>query len=256
MTSRSAAAAPAHPAADKHPRGLYVLFATELWERFSFYTMLALFTLYLQDKVEGFGWTDAQATTLRANYLLFVFFSPLIGGWIADRFLGYRRTVLIGGWFFIAGHVLLAFPSIAAVYAALACLVIGNGMFKPNVSTIVGNLYPKGSHLRDRAYNIFYMGINTGATAGPIVVEFVHRYYGFHPAFAVAAGGMVISVLTVILFRKDIEPGDRRKGQEDVEDASPPTAIDAVPAGRRIAALVVIYLISSSGCCSSRTARR
>jgi len=244
MTSRSAAADPAHPAADKHPRGLYVMFATELWERFSFYTMLALFTLYLQDKAEGFGWTAAQATTLRANYLLFVFFSPLIGGWIADRFLGYRRTVLIGGWFFIAGHVLLAFPSIAAVYAALACLVIGNGMFKPNVSTIVGNLYPKGSHLRDRAYNIFYMGINTGATAGPIVVEFVHRYYGFHPAFAVAAGGMVISVLTVILFRKDIEPGDRRKGQEDVEDASPPTAIDAVSPGRRIAALIVIYLIS------------
>ena len=244
MKSRSAAAGPAHPAADKHPRGLYVMFATELWERFSFYTMLALFTLYLQDKAEGFGWTAAQATTLRANYLLFVFFSPLIGGWIADRFLGYRRTVLIGGWFFIAGHVLLAFPSIAAVYAALACLVIGNGMFKPNVSTIVGNLYPKGSHLRDRAYNIFYMGINTGATAGPIVVEFVHRYYGFHPAFAVAAGGMVISVLTVILFRKDIEPGDRRKGQEDVEDASPPTAIDAVSPGRRIAALIVIYLIS------------
>jgi len=117
-------------------------------------------------------------------------------------------------------------------------------MFKPNVSTIVGNLYPKGSHLRDRAYNIFYMGINTGATAGPIVVEFVHRYYGFHPAFAVAAGGMVISVLTVIVFRKDIEPGDRRKGHEDVEDASPPTAIDAVSPRRRIVALIVIYLIS------------
>ena len=244
MTSRSAAAVPAHPAGDKHPRGLYVLFATELWERFSFYTMLALFTLYLQDKAEGFGWTAAQATTLRANYLLFVFFSPIFGGWIADRLLGYRRTVLIGGFFFIAGHILLAFPSIQAVYAALICLVIGNGLFKPNVSTIVGNLYPKGSHLRDRAYNIFYMGINTGATAGPIIVEFVHRYYGFHPSFAVAAVGMAISVLTVIVFKKDIEPGDRRKGHEDVEDASPPTAIDAVPPARRIAALIVIYLIS------------
>src|ERR1051325_7896829 len=116
----------------KHPRGLYVLFATELWERFSFYTMLALFTLYLQDKAEGFGWTDAQATTLRANYLLFVFFSPIFGGWIADRWLGYRRTVLIGGLFFIAGDILLAFPSIQIVYAALVCLVIGNGLFKPN----------------------------------------------------------------------------------------------------------------------------
>jgi POT family proton-dependent oligopeptide transporter len=238
-------AATAHVGApQKHPRGLYVLFATELWERFSFYTMLALFTLYLQDKAEGFGWTAAQATTLRANYLLFVFFSPLIGGWIADRFLGYRRTVMIGGFFFIAGHVLLAFPSIQVVYAALACLVIGNGLFKPNVSTLVGNLYPKDSHLRDRAYNIFYMGINTGATAGPIIVEFVHRYYGFHPAFAVAAGGMVISVLTLIVFRRDIQPGDRDKGREAIEDAGPPAPIDAVRPSRRIFALIVIYLIS------------
>jgi POT family proton-dependent oligopeptide transporter len=243
--SASGALAAAPAARERHPRGLYVLFCVELWERFSFYTMLALFTLYLQDKAEGFGWTDAQATTLRANYLLFVFFSPLIGGWLADRYLGYRRAVMIGGFFFIAGHILLAVRSLPMVYTALACLVIGNGLFKPNVSTIVGNLYPKGSHLRDRAYNIFYMGINTGATAGPIVVEFVHRKYGFHPAFAVAAAGMVISVATLIVFRKWIEPGDRTPGgREDVEDASPPTAIDAVPEGRRIFALIVIYLVS------------
>ncbi len=229
----------------RHPRGLYVLFATEMWERFSFYTMLALFTLYLQDKAEGFGWTAAQATTLRANYLGAVFFSPIVGGWLADRFLGYRRAIMIGGMFFIAGHVLLAFPSIEVVYAALVCLVIGNGLFKPNVSTIVGNLYPKGSHLRDRGYNIFYMGINLGATLGPIVVEFVHAKYGFHPAFAVAAGGMVISVLTVVVFRRDIEPGDRSPGKmEDVADAGPPTAIDAVPERRRIIALIVVYLVS------------
>jgi len=231
-------------APEKHPRGLYVLFATEMWERFSFYTMLALFTLYLQDRAEGFGWTAAQATTLRANYLLFVFFSPLIGGWLADRKLGYRRAVMIGGLFFVAGHILLAFRSIPVMYTALACLVVGNGLFKPNVSTIVGNLYPKGSHLRDRAYNIFYMGINLGATLGPIVVEFVRRWYGFHPAFAVAAGGMLISVLTLVVFRKDIEPGDRSATRDDVEDASPPTAIDRVPEWRRISALLVIYLIS------------
>ncbi|HKD16489.1 MAG TPA: peptide MFS transporter [Thermoanaerobaculia bacterium] len=245
MTSQAAAVV-AHPAPTRHPRGLYVLFATELWERFSFYTMLALFTLYLQDKTQGFGWTDAQATTLRANYLGFVFFSPIVGGWLADRYLGYRRAVMIGGGFFIAGHVLLAFPSIGVVYAALVCLVIGNGLFKPNVSTIVGNLYPKDSPLRDRAYNIFYMGINLGATVGPIVVEFVHARWGFHPAFAVAAGGMVISVLTLVVFRKDVEPGDRQPGSKrvDVEDAGPPTAIDAVPEGRRIFALIVVYLVS------------
>jgi POT family proton-dependent oligopeptide transporter len=243
MTSSAAVSDPGH-APDKHPRGLYVLFATELWERFSFYTMLALFTLYLQDKAEGFGWTAAEATTLRANYLLFVFFSPLIGGWLADRVLGYRRAVMIGGFFFVAGHILLAFRSIPIMYSALACLVIGNGLFKPNVSTIVGNLYPRGSHLRDRAYNIFYMGINLGATLGPIVVEFVRRWYGFHPAFAVAAGGMVISVLTVIVFRKDIEPGDRSPSRDATEAAAPRTAMDAVPESHRILALLVIYLIS------------
>jgi len=245
MTNASTAPAASPGARERHPRGLYVLFATEMWERFSFYTMLALFTLYLQDNHDGFGWTAAQATTLRANYLLFVFFSPLIGGWLADRYLGYRRAVMIGGGFFVAGHVLLAFRSVPVVYAALSCLVIGNGLFKPNVSTIVGNLYPKGSHLRDRAYNIFYMGINLGATLGPIVVEFVRRWYGFHPAFAVAAGGMVISVLTLVVFRRDIEPGDRSpRGAEDVEDASPPTAIDRVPVRKRILALMVLYVIS------------
>jgi POT family proton-dependent oligopeptide transporter len=244
--SREAAVSPASAMPDRHPRGLYVLFATEMWERFSFYTMLALFTLYLQDKAEGFGWTAAQATTLRANYLGAVFFSPIVGGWLADRFLGYRRAVMIGGFFFIAGHLLLAFPSIGVVYAALVCLVVGNGLFKPNVSTIVGNLYPKGSPLRDRAYNIFYMGINLGATVGPIVVEFVHAKWGFHPAFAVAAIGMAISVLTLVVFRKDVEPGDRLPGgrKEDVEDAGPPTAIDAVPEGRRVFALIVVYLVS------------
>ena len=220
--SSTAAASPGHGSAPgRHPRGLYVLFATEMWERFSFYTMLALFTLYLQDKAEGFGWTAAQATTLRANYLGAVFFSPIIGGWLADRFLGYRRAAMIGGVFFIVGHVLLAFPfDPGACTPRSSCLVIGNGLFKPNVSTIVGNLYRKGSHLRDRAYNIFYMGINLGATLGPIVVEFVHAKYGFHPAFAVAAGGMLISVLTMVVFRKDIEPGDRLPGgaKEDVED--------------------------------------
>src|SRR6185436_5049691 len=143
----------------KHPKGLYVLFGTEMWERFSFYSMLALFTLYLRNPDEGFGWTAAEATTLYSTYLFFVYFSPLVGGFIADWKLGYRRAVMIGGVFFMAGHALLSIRSLPAVYAALTCLVIGNGFFKPNVSTMVGNLYSEGSHLKDRAYNIFYMGI-------------------------------------------------------------------------------------------------
>src|SRR5215210_1347142 len=195
--------------ADRHPKGLAVLFATEMWERFSFYSMLALFTLYLRDPNQGFGWTAAEATALYSNYLMFVYASPLIGGFIADRITGYRKAVMIGGLFFIAGHLLLSFASMTAVYAALVCLVIGNGFFKPNVSTMVGNLYPEGSHLKDRAYNIFYMGINIGAFIAPLVAGWVRARFGFHPAFAVAAGGMVISVWILWQFKRHIENPER-----------------------------------------------
>lgn len=193
---------------DRHPKGLYVLFATELWERFSFYSMLALFTLYLQDKTGGFGWERNDATRLYAIYLAAVYFSPLVGGIIADRKLGYRRSVMIGGFFFMAGHLLLSFPIVWVMYLALVCLVIGNGFFKPNVSAMVGKLYPEGSHLKDRAYNIFYMGINVGAFLAPLVMEVVKQKFGYHPAFAVAAGGMVVSVATLALFKRHVEQAD------------------------------------------------
>jgi len=117
-------------AVERHPKGLAVLFATEMWERFSFYSMLALFTLYLRDPKEGFGWTAAEATWLYSTYLMFVYASPLIGGFIADRFTGYRKAVMIGGFFFMAGHATLSIPAIWAVYLALTFLVIGNGFFK------------------------------------------------------------------------------------------------------------------------------
>lgn len=221
-----------------HPKGLYALFATEMWERFSFYSMLALFTLYLRDPNQGFGWTAAEATGLYANYLMFVYASPLIGGFIADRFLGYRKAVMIGGVFFMIGHGLLSIPTIWAVYLALTCLVIGNGFFKPNVSTMVGNLYPEGSHLKDRAYNIFYMGINIGAATAPIVMEIVKAYWGFHAAFAVAAFGMLISVAILWKFQSIVEdPNALATRQKDRADRanqtadSAATAVDAPPHG-------------------------
>jgi proton-dependent oligopeptide transporter, POT family len=253
-TAETASAAGAH-ATDTHPKGLYVLFATEMWERFSFYSMIAMFTLYMRDTTEGFGWTADQATGLYANYTMFVYASPLIGGWIADRVTGYRRAVMIGGVFFCAGHLLLSFASLTAVYAALTCLVIGNGFFKPNVSAMVGNLYPEGSHLKDRAYNIFYMGINVGAFLAPVVAEVMRSNFGFHPAFAVAAGGMVISVFILWKFKKHVEHADRRPGSAAAADAAavavdaPPPGIagkleiDAVSDWKRISALIVIYLI-------------
>ncbi|MBA4124466.1 MAG: peptide MFS transporter [Acidobacteria bacterium] len=219
----------------KHPKGLYVLFGTEMWERFSFYSMLALFTLYLRDPAQGFGWTATQATSLYANYLMFVYASPLIGGLIADKITGYRKAVMIGGVFFMIGHGLLSIPALWAVYAALTCLVIGNGFFKPNVSTMVGNLYPEGSPLKDRAYNIFYMGINVGAMTAPIVMEIVKAYFGFHAAFAVAAFGMLISVGILWYFKNLVEnPAvlNSLSNNETLQSAdSAATAVDAPPHG-------------------------
>jgi POT family proton-dependent oligopeptide transporter len=242
MASHAAAPAAVVATTEKHPTGLFVLFATEMWERFSFYTMLAMFTLYLRDTTgQGFAWTADRATGLYANYLMFVYASPLIGGWIADRGLGYRRAVMIGGLFFMAGHLLLSIRSEPIVYLALGCLVVGNGFFKPNVSTMVGNLYPEGSHLKDRAYNIFYMGINVGAFLAPVIAEFMKSRFGFHPAFAVAAGGMVISVFILWRFQKHLLGSDRAKVA--VASDAKPLPIDAVPTSRRVAALIVIYLI-------------
>jgi POT family proton-dependent oligopeptide transporter len=238
------ALAAAAPVADRHPKGLYVLFATEMWERFSFYTMLAMFTLYLRDTTgQGFAWTSDQATTLYANYLMFVYASPFVGGWLADRKLGYRRSVMLGGLFFVAGHLLLSIRSIPVVYAALTCLVVGNGLFKPNVSAMVGNLYPEGSHLKDRAYNIFYMGINVGAFLAPVIAELVHSRFGFHPAFAVAAAGMVISVSILWRFQKHVAAADLPAAGAAPAAAAPAQPIDAVPTRTRTAALVAVYLI-------------
>jgi POT family proton-dependent oligopeptide transporter len=231
--------------AERHPAGLYVLFATEMWERFSFYTMLAMFTLYLRDTTgQGFGWSVDQATGLYANYMMFVYASPLIGGWLADKILGYRKAVMLGGLFFMAGHLLLSFRSEAIMYAALTCLVTGNGFFKPNVSAMVGNLYPEGSRLKDRAYNIFYMGINCGAFLAPVAAEIVQGRFGFHPAFAVAAGGMAISVGILWRFKARIEGAGRpRAGMAKESTAAAKRPIDAIPDSRRIAALIVVFCI-------------
>ncbi len=217
---------------DRHPPGLYVLFATEMWERFSFYTMLAMFTLYLRNPDEGFGWSAIDATRLYSDYLMYVYASPLVGGFLASWKLGFRRAVMIGGLFFIAGHLLLSFHSLPIVYAALTCLVIGNGFFKPNISAMVGTLYPPGSHLKDRAFNIFYMGINIGAFLAPVTAEFVKGQFGFHPAFAVAAGGMVISVGILWWFQRFVEEPGREAQRQAAADMVPATAVaEDIPPG-------------------------
>lgn len=238
-------------AAEKHPRGLYVLFGTEMWERFGFYTMLAMLTLYMRDAGEGFGWSTAKATGVYSWYQACVYASPLIGGWLADRFLGYRNSITIGGVFFMAGYFLLSVPKqVPIFFLSLALLVIGNGFFKPNVSSMVGNLYREGSHLKDRAYLIFYMGINIGAFIAPIIAEVVHEKFGFNTAFAVAGGGMVICLLIFWAFRSTTRGADRArtKSERDAMSAghapsAAEDAMNAVPEWKRISALIVIFLI-------------
>jgi POT family proton-dependent oligopeptide transporter len=247
-----AIAANAPGVAEKHPPGLVVLFLTEMWERFSFYTVGGMWALYVQNSEQGFGWSQDHATGIWSWYLMFVYASPILGGIVADRALGYRRSVMLGGLFFIAGHALLAVRSVPVMFAAMACLVIGNGFFKPNVSTMVGNLYPEGSRLKDRAYNIFYMGINLGAALAPIVAELMVEKFGYHPAFAIGAAGMVISVAILWTFQRHIAMADKRGVAAPASTAAmsvdaPPKGvsrqnpIDTVSDNRRIGALIVIF---------------
>jgi POT family proton-dependent oligopeptide transporter len=243
---------------EKHPPGLYVLFFTEMWERFGFYTMGAMFAAYLRDEKRGFGWSDANAQILTSVYLALVYASPLAGGFIADRKLGYRNSVLLGGVIFTVGYLIFGFPNILMVFAALACLILGNGFFKPNVSAMVGHQYPEGSPLKDQAFNIFYMGINIGAFFAPLVADFVSSRWGFRPAFMVASVGMVISVTTLWVFRHYVHEGAMRTPTPPpteepqtaavTTDAPPPPApptnpIDAVSDARRIGALIAVFLI-------------
>ena len=159
-----------------HPKGLYLLFFTEMWERFSYYGMRAILILYLTKKLVegGLGMDEKNAMLLYGYFAGFVYFTPLIGGWLADRYLGKRLAVTIGGITMMLGQfVLFALNSTTGLYIGLLLLIIGNGFFKPNISTLVGGLYEEGDSRRDAAFTIFYMGINLGAMIAPLVIGVV-----------------------------------------------------------------------------------
>jgi proton-dependent oligopeptide transporter, POT family len=208
----------------KHPKGLYVLFFTEMWERFSFYLMIGILYQYLVDsQTGGMGWSGPRAASIVGSYIGLVYFTPFLGGLLADRLLGCRITIIMGGVMMAIGHVLLAFPTTTMLYLALLALVIGNGLFKPNISTLVGNLYPQGSPLKDAGYNIFYMGINIGAFTCNFVAAIVRNLYGWHWAFATAGIGMVLGVIVFIAFQRLIRHADRnpRESTEPRESLNP-----------------------------------
>ena len=187
-----------------HPRGLFLLFSTELWERFSYYAMRAILVLFLTDTTinGGLGWSTKDALDLYGIYTGLVYITPLIGGWIADNYLGQRKSILIGGVLMALGQFTLALPTgfmgldqVSALYLGLALLISGNGMFKPNISTMVGDLYQEGDNRRDGAFTIFYMGINLGALIGGLISGAAVDSYGWKAGFLAAGIGMVISLV-------------------------------------------------------------
>ncbi|MGZ8900517.1 MAG: peptide MFS transporter [Limisphaerales bacterium] len=179
-----------------HPAGLSTLFFTEMWERFSYYGMRAMLVLFMVDSVRGgMGLTVEVATAIYGLYTAGVYLAALPGGWIADRILGARRAVLLGGAIIAAGHFTLAIPSNTAFFLGLIIIVLGTGLLKPNISVLVGELYPEGGARRDAGFTIFYMGINIGAALGPLACSSLGEMVNWHLGFAAAGVGMVLGLL-------------------------------------------------------------
>jgi POT family proton-dependent oligopeptide transporter len=179
---------------EKHPKGLYLLFGVEMWERFSFYGMRAFLVLFLSDAVGGFGWTEENASRLYGVYNGLCYLTPLLGGFLADRVFGTRRAVVIGSFLIAAGHFTLALPSHTTFFAGLVLIIFGTGFHKPIISTMVGQLYREHDPRRDGGFTIYYMGVNVGAFLGPIVCGYFAEtpQFGWHWGFASAGVGMVL----------------------------------------------------------------
>ena len=218
---------PSYPAGEflGHPKGLFLLFTTEMWERFSYYGMRALLVLSLvagtQAQNAGFGWDEAEALRLYGLYTALVYLTPLLGGWLADNYTGQRKAIIAGGVLMAIGQFILAASipgNLTLFYLGLAFIIVGNGFFKPNISSMVGDFYEEGDSRRDGAFTIFYMGINVGGFLAPLVCSTFGEdpTYGWSYGYAAAGVGMVLSVVIQLVFAErflgDIgkEPGAKR----------------------------------------------
>lgn len=189
-----------------HPVGLFILFFTEMWERFSYYGMRAILVLYLVAKTSennaGLGWTNAEALALYGWYTMLVYISSIPGGWIADKFIGQKKSVFIGGLLLVVGHSILAVEQMLAFYTGLGFIIAGVGMLKPNISTMVGGLYKRGDIRRDKGFTIFYIGINIGAFLSSLIVGAIGEVYGWHYGFGLAGIGMALGLLQYVFGQK------------------------------------------------------
>jgi len=198
----------------RHPKALYVLFLTEMWERFAYYLLAGILFLYLiDDKTGGKGMAQKNAADITGTFLALIWLPLFVGGMIADRYFGYIRSIFIGGSLLALGYLGLVLPGDTAMYVSLGLIICGNGFFKPNISTLLGNIYNKEDlkPLKDNAYNIFYMGINTGALLCNFVAAYLRNKYGWGYAFGAAGIGMIIGLIVFGLNLKHIRAGDVRK---------------------------------------------
>lgn len=201
----------------KHPKSLPYLFLSEMWERFGYYLMIGIFTLYLKDTEAGFGMTEKQSADLYGTFIALVFLTPFLGGLIADRYLGYSKSIIIGGLFMAAGYMLMGVRSLPILYLAMFLVIIGNGFFKPNISTLLGSFYAeeKFKSLKDEGYNVFYMGINIGAFICNFFGAALYNILGWNWAFFAAGVGMIIGVVVFVIGTKHYGHHTQAKGTKE-----------------------------------------
>lgn len=200
-----------------HPKALPFLFLSEMWERFGYYLMIGIFTLYLKDVESGFAMTEKEAADLYGTFIALVFLTPFIGGLIADRYWGYRKSIIIGGLLMGTGYMLMGVHNITALYVAMTLVILGNGFFKPNISTLLGNFYSqeKFKTKKDEGYNIFYMGINVGAFICNFFGAALYILLGWNFAFIAAGIGMFIGVIVFLMGTKHYVGFDQKKGVQE-----------------------------------------
>ena len=229
-----------------HPHGLSTLFFTEMWERFSYYGMRGFLILYM---TKALGFTDPHAGAVYGNYVGSVWLAAIFGGVIADRWLGHYRSVLLGGIIIALGHFTLAFHALPFFYAGLSLIVIGTGLLKPNVSTLVGSLYEQGDERRDAGFSIFYMGINLGALLGPVVAGKLAEGVDWHLGFACAGVGMTLGLVQYVIGRGRLQPAierlARRPGPAATAAVTGPAAGFTSEDWKRMTAVVVFFAFAS-----------
>jgi POT family proton-dependent oligopeptide transporter len=234
-----------------HPRGLSTLFFTEMWERFSYYGMRALLVLYMVGSVQqpGLGFSTSKATQIYGLYTMLVYLAGIPGGFIADRLIGHYRAVLYGGIIIAAGHFSMAITGLPFFYGGLGLIVIGTGLLKPNVSTMVGSLYRRDDVRRDAGFSIFYMGINLGAFIAPLICGWLGQKYNWHFGFAAAGVGMVFGLVQYVMGKRHLAPVSDVDGgapvAKAVEDVRPVASSKFTGADwARIGAICILTLFA------------